>query len=410
MGIYSAYLDQSLSVDAIFALRKEQLARISAIRKRPVFVYASDFVSPIKAPRGAPVALDASDLLPVSDQLDNISSDAIDVILETPGGNGTVAEDIVHMLRSRYASVAFIVPGQAKSAGTIMVMSGDEILMDYRSAVGPIDAQITFEGKQFSAEALLKGIQQILDDSGKTGTLNRGYIPILQRLSPGDIQNAQNTLDFARFLVRDWLCEYKFKNWTTHRTHNVGAPVTPEQKIERAQSIADALCDHSKWLSHGKSIRLKDLRALGLEVTDYSTIAELSDAISRYHALLRLTFDSTPIYKVFETESTQINRLMNFAQPGVIPFLQAAQNPAGNQPAPGAAAAQSGMLVDLKCGKCGQQIKLQIDLDTLKPLQAGWLRFPKDDNLACPKCHQIVQLGPLRANIEMQTKRKVARA
>jgi len=42
-----------------------------------------------------------------------------------------VAEDIVHILREKFKSVSFIVPGQAKSAGTIMVMSGDEILMDY---------------------------------------------------------------------------------------------------------------------------------------------------------------------------------------------------------------------------------------------------------------------------------------
>ena len=243
-------------------------------------MYASDFVSPIKAQRGAPVALDASDILPISDQLDNLKGNAIDVILETPGGNGTVAEDIVHILREKYKSVAFIVPGQAKSAGTIMVMSGDEILMDYRSAVGSIDAQITFEGKQFSAEALLKGIQQILETSERAKSLNRGYIPILQRLSPGDLQNAQNALDFARFLVRDWLCEYKFKNWTTHRTHNVGATVTPDEKTARAQAVADALCDHSKWLSHGKSIRLKDLRALGLEVTDYAAQPDLADAIA----------------------------------------------------------------------------------------------------------------------------------
>ena len=308
-------------------------------------------------------------------------------------------------LREKYKSVSFIVPGQAKSAGTIMVMSGDEILMDYRSAVGPIDAQITFEGKQFSAEALLKGIQQILETSEKTKSLNRGYIPILQRLSPGDIQNAQNALDFARFLIRDWLCEYKFKNWAAHRTHNVGAPVTPEEKVARAQAVADALCDHSKWLSHGKSIRLKDLRSLGLEVTDYATQPDLADAIARYQALLRLTFDLTPIYRIFETPTTQINRAMNVVQPGFIPFLQGAQGQGVGQPAAQAA----GMMIEVNCPKCGHHTKLQADLDSLKPLQQGCIQFPANDNLPCPKCHHIIQLGQLRANLEKQTNRKVAK-
>jgi hypothetical protein len=409
MGIYSSYLDQNLSPDDVVRLRKEQLARISSIRGREIFVYASDFVSPIKAQRGAPVALDSSDILPVSDQLDNLTGDSIDVILETPGGNGTVAEDIVHILREKFKSVSFIVPGQAKSAGTIMVMSGDEILMDYRSAVGPIDAQITFEGKQFSAEALLKGIEQILKISEEKGSLNRGYIPILQRLSPGDIQNAQNALDFARFLVRDWLCAYKFKNWTTHRTHDIGAVVTDEQKRAQAQSIADALCDHSKWLSHGKSIRLKDLRTLGLEVTDFATQTELADAIARYQALLRLTFDLSPIYKILETPTSQINRTINMTQPGLIPFLQAAQGQPAGQVLRLTPGNQAGMLIDVNCQKCGKHVKIQADLDSQKPLQPGCIRFPDDDNLACTKCHQIMQLGPLRANLEKQTGRKVAK-
>ena len=406
MGIYSGYLDQLLSTEQIAKLRKEQLKRISDIRGRAIFVYASDFVSPMKAPKGVPVALDASDILPISDQLDNIQGNEIDVVLETPGGNGTVADDIVHILRKRFSSVAFIVPGQAKSAGTIMVMSGDEILMDHRSAVGPIDAQITFEGKQFSADALLKGIQQIAADSDQAKSLNRAYIPILQRLSPGDLQNAQNALDFARFLVRDWLCEYKFKNWNQHRTHNAGAPVTPEQKIARARAVADALCDHGKWLSHGKSIRLEDLRALGLEITDYSTQPDLADAIARYHALLRITFDTSNIYKIFETPTTQINRAFNMQPQGVLPLVQAPQGAAGG---PNNVVGGSGMMVEMTCPSCGVPLKFQADFDSLKPLQAGCLRFPASDEIACPKCKNSLQLAPIRQNIESQTKRKVAR-
>ena len=406
MGIYSGYLDQLLSTEQVATLRKEQLKRISEIRGRAIFVYASDFVSPMKAPKGVPVALDASDILPISDQLDNIVGRDIDVVLETPGGNGTVADDIVHSLRKRFDSVAFIVPGQAKSAGTIMVMSGDEILMDHRSAVGPIDAQITFEGKQFSADALLKGIKQIADESENAKSLNRAYIPILQRLSPGDLQNAQNALDFARFLVRDWLCEYKFKNWTHHRTHDPGTPVTDDQKMARARSVADALCDHGRWLSHGKSIRLEDLRSLGLEVTDYSTQPDLADAVARYHALLRITFDTSTIYKIFETPTTQINRAFNMQPQGILPLVQAMQ--AGDGASINTQGG-AGMMVDLVCPHCSQHVKIQADFETLKPLQTGCVRFPANDEIGCPKCQKSLQLGLIRQNIERQTSRKVAR-
>ena len=410
MGIYSDYLDQRLSTEQIAQLRKEQLTRISEIRARAVFVYAADFVSPVKAPKGVPVALDASDILPVIDQIDNLTGDSIDVILETPGGNGTVADDIVHILREKFKSVAFIVPGQAKSAGTIMVMSGDEILMNARSAVGPIDAQITFEGKQFSADALIKGIKQIADESDEAKALNRAYIPILQRLSPGDLQNAKNALDFARFLVRDWLCEYKFKDWSTHRTNEPGSPVTEDQKRARAETVANALCDHSRWLSHGKSIRLKDLRGLGLEITDFAEQPELADAIARYQALLRMTFDASPIYKIFETPKTQIQRVFNTMQAGPLPFVQSFPSPnAKPQVANAGTRPQDGTIVQMNCPKCQSVIQIQVDFDSIKPLRPGCIRFPASDETSCPNCRQSLQLGPIRQMVESQSHRRVAR-
>lgn len=404
MGIYTEYIEKRLSPEGLVAARKEQLCRIAALRNSAVLVYAADYTSQFKAQR-APMALDASDLVPITDQLDNLQGNSVDVILETPGGNGTVAEDIVRMLRHKFEKVSFIIPGQAKSAGTIMAMSGDEILMDFRSAVGPIDAQINFEGKQFSAEALLKGIDKIVATAEKEGKLNRAYIPILQRLSPGDIQNAENALDFARVLVRDWLCQYKFKDWHVHRTHNVGSPVTVEQKKARAQEVADALCDHSNWLSHGRSIRMKDLTGLGLEIVDFATQLELADAIGRYYALLRISFDTSPIFKLIETPTSQINRViqMQQQQAGVLPFLQAAapgqiaQGPTGTM----------GTLIGAECPQCRHVTNIQADFDVEHPLQPNAVRFPSNNVIICSKCKAANALGDLKQRLEMQASRKV---
>ena len=96
----------------------------------------------------APIGIDYTDLRAVADQLDLLSGNSIDVILETPGGLAERAEDIVRMLRSKFENVGFIVPGAAMSAGTIMVMSGDEILLEPNSSLGPIDAQVFAAGKR----------------------------------------------------------------------------------------------------------------------------------------------------------------------------------------------------------------------------------------------------------------------
>ena len=73
----------------------------------------------------APIGIDYDDLVPISDQLSNLKGDKIDVIIETPGGSAEIAEDIVESIRSKFSEVAMIVPGHAKSAGTIMVMAAE---------------------------------------------------------------------------------------------------------------------------------------------------------------------------------------------------------------------------------------------------------------------------------------------
>ena len=107
MGIYSEYLDQGAALD-LLAERKKQLRRMAELRGREVLVYASDSA---KARQGAPVAIDNSDLLPITDQISNLKGSSIDVLLETGGGSGETVEDIVRLLHLKFESVAFIVPG-----------------------------------------------------------------------------------------------------------------------------------------------------------------------------------------------------------------------------------------------------------------------------------------------------------
>lgn len=164
MGIYSEYLDRQFNLEQLAAERKVQLKRIGEIRGRDILAFAVNLQNSRQ-----PIAINYTDLLPIQDQIANLSGKAIDVILETPGGSGKTVEDIVKLLRSRYESVAVIVPGVAKSAGTIFAMGADEILMETVSALGPIDAQMTFQGKIFSAHALLEGMKKIKDEVTQTG-------------------------------------------------------------------------------------------------------------------------------------------------------------------------------------------------------------------------------------------------
>lgn len=387
MGAYTEYLERAFSFQELSQERKQQLARISALRgDRDVLVYAADLKN-----TKAPSSISYDDILPFSDQLDVLEGSSVDLILETNGGSGEVAEDIVRILRDRFDEVGVIVPGWAKSAGTIVTMAGDEILMGQTSALGPIDAQLTYQGKSFSADALLEGFEKIKEEVEESGTLNRAYVPVLQDISPGDLQGAENALEFAKVLVEDWLARYKFKDWNTHSS--TGKPVTDEEKQQRAKEIAQHLCDHRKWLTHGRSIRLEDLEAMRLKVTDYSADPELNDAVTRYYTLLQLTFE-TNIYKVFETASSQVYRFMSQ------PVSKESGKP--KEPKTGEVAR-----IEVTCKHCNEKFAVQANLGKMAPLQDGALPFPEGNQVECPSCKTVTDLSDARRQLEAQSKKPI---
>ena len=382
MGIYSEYLDKHLNFPELTKERKAQLNRISEIRNnRAIFVFASALT------KRAATSIDYDDLLPISDQLSNLKGEKIDVILETPGGYAEIAEDIVKLIRNKFSEVTMIIPGYAKSAGTIMAMAGDEILMEPASALGPIDAQIIQGNKRYSAHAFLEGLKKIKKESSESGTLNLAYIPILQNISPGDIQTCENLLDFSKSMVTDWLKNYKFKYWEKHSSS--GKNVTEEEKEQRAKAIAGDLCDHGKWLTHDRSIKIEDLDRMCLKVQDYSKNSYLHEAISRYYTLLKITFDTTNIFKLFETIDSQIYR---FTSPVSSPL-----------PMPGKVMPDSAK-IDFECPNCKNVTKIQANLKKGIPIEKGAIPFPNNNVLICPNCKNNIDLSALRRQIEMQLK------
>ena len=293
------------------------------------------------------------------------------------------------MIRQKFEEVAIIIPGTAKSAGTIIVMAADEILMEPASALGPIDAQIIRQGKVFSADALLKEFEEIKSEVKKTGNLNQAYIPMLQGISPGELQAAENAKNFAIEIVKKWLFDYKFKSWKKHSS--TGEIVTEEEKKERAKEIASELSNHSRWLTHGRPITIKDLKEMGLKIIDYSENKDLYEALNRYYALLQITFHGD-IYKLIETEKSQIYRFANQFSP--IPMPRKGEE--------GRIA-----MADWTCHKCSQRIRIQANIGKKQPLQGNAVDFPKNNKLQCLHCKSMIDLSDLRRQVEAQAGQKV---
>jgi len=391
MGIYSEYIETLKDFNSISLERKKQLLRISQLRNREIISYSTDMNNKTK---GNELAISFADFIPFKDQVNNLEGKEIDIILETPGGLAEVVEDMVKYVRGKFEKVAFIIPGTAKSAGTIFALSGDEILMGNTSSLGPIDAQVLSpNGKRFSADAFLEGLENIKKEVEVSKRLNPTYIPMLQNISPGEIQHCKNAQTFSRNLVTNWLKTYKFKYWTEHSS--TGKPVTIKDKQQKAKEIADLLCKQSYWKTHGRSIKIDDFHKIGLKITNYDQDKDLADAINRYYLLLRLTFDHTSIYKIFETKESQI---YSSVQPNIGSGLKS-PNLYPNK--------FDNIVAEFNCPKCKNKGKLQLNFKKNVKLRPDVNPYPKDNIYICPKCGLRQDLTPLKLQVEAQTRKKV---
>ncbi|GIJ93725.1 MULTISPECIES: SDH family Clp fold serine proteinase [Capnocytophaga] len=201
---------------------------------------------------------------------DNSKKDKkIYIILTTGGGSATTVERFVNILRYHYEEVNFIVPDYAYSAGTIFCMSGDNIYMDYFSVLGPIDPQVqSKDGKWVAALGYLDKVNELIEKA-RNGVLTQPEFLILKDLDLAELREYEQAKNLTIDLLKKWLVKYKFKNWTQKETSKT--PVTEDDKIKRAEEIADKLSNSNEWKSHGRPINIETLENhLNLKIVDYS--------------------------------------------------------------------------------------------------------------------------------------------
>ncbi len=208
------------------------------------------------------------------------------VIVQTGGGFIEVVQRIVETLRHHYAEVEFMVPNCAMSAGTVLVMSGDAIHMDYFSILGPIDPQVHNTNDQ-SVPALgyLEHYEQLIKKAhdGEMTTAELSYF--IENFDSAELYQYEQARRLSISLLQDWLVRYKFKNWK--KTESRGIVVSNEYRIERATKIAEKLSNSNYWHSHGRGISMEVLRRdLNLRIEDFGQNPGLNYNIRNYESLL----------------------------------------------------------------------------------------------------------------------------
>jgi hypothetical protein len=275
------------------SVRRERIAAVEVITGHPLVIYATAFLEREKAAlaRGE-TGIDPYDPIGFDEVIHPISGDSLDVLLHSPGGSPEVAESIVKLLRSRFSHLRFIVPHIAKSAATMICCSGDEVLLDERSELGPIDPQMQLLRADkvpitAPAQAILKQFDKAKQSLAENPNQIAAWLPILQPLGPSLLTECETANRLSLLLVQDWLNNYMFHGET--------------DAAYKAQIIADYLSDSDLHLSHGRRIGIEQLMDLGFKVFDLRSNPLLRDAIWGLYLSISWTLQETAAIKIIES-------------------------------------------------------------------------------------------------------------
>lgn len=238
---------------------------------------------------GTSTAVRRDDVLFMADLLHNIErGKRIDLLLHTPGGDMDAAEKLVMMLHEAAgkAPLRIIVPDFAKSAGTLMALGANSIVMSDCSELGPIDPQIVSEDRNGTMN--VTAIQNYLDafaDCSNAVNANPNDAAsrqMLDKFDPPRIHQYRAAMARARSLAEKLLRMRMFQDGS-------GA----------WSSITSKLMDTKQYQSHSQMIGFEEARQLGLRVDYLCPDDPVWQGYWQLYCYQRLEVDEK--YKLFES-------------------------------------------------------------------------------------------------------------
>jgi hypothetical protein len=222
---------------------------------------------------GKAATIDRDDVVGFAEVLHNIAPDSdIDLLLHTRGGDVDAAEKIITLVQATVGvgQLRVIIPDFAKSAGTLMALAADALIMSDSSELGTIDPQIWSHddnGKE-SCHSVLSYLDafKIHSEALRKNTDDPVARAMLNKLDPTTLRNFEAIRNRARNFAEDQL----------------------KRKGRNFSQIAGSLMDTTRWPSHGQMIKWQDAEQLGLPVEYLPGRSERWQRYWQLYCLLRL--------------------------------------------------------------------------------------------------------------------------
>jgi ClpP class serine protease len=276
-------------IDQVFATLKA----VSTLRSdRNVIFYASAFLQKPAAPPPT-IQITSEDLNGLMSVLHGMDcGKGLTLLLHTPGGVTNAAETIVAYLRSKFADIEVAVPTFAMSAGTMISLAANRIIMGRQSQLGPIDPQFVSSTRAFSARAVVDQFEAAKKDILADTKAAHAWAPILQAMGPSLVQEAENALKYGENMVAEWLEKWMFAGQANAK--------------EKARRIAEHFNAAHLHKSHGRRIDRDEARGQGVVIEDLETDQQLQDAVLTAYHLVTIAIEKGPAAKLMISDAKKM--------------------------------------------------------------------------------------------------------
>lgn len=241
-------------------LRQLLISDIQGATGRPFFVYFSQLDQQISH-------MDPDDL---SEILSGVNGNEADFFIQTPGGNVDATEKLIGILKQRLSSWRVIVPSWAKSAGTVIALSSQKIVLGINSELGPIDPHFAANGMMIPCDILASDPSQPY------------YVQQLAGLS------VQRMRQLATNILKNGMMSGK----------------TPEE----IEEVIKKLSSSNGYKSHGAVIDYSEALSLGLSVEFLPPEDELWKRIWLLYCMYDYDTKANQVGRIIEGDRLSISR------------------------------------------------------------------------------------------------------
>ena len=268
------------------ALTEEHLYKttqeIAKLRDCNVLYYASGFLQKPHIP-GLFTSINREDIngFMAGAHGQDFSKDLL-LILHTPGGRPEAAQTIVDYLRSKFKAIDVLVPTYAMSAGTMIALGCDRIIMGRQSQLGPTDPQLVVGNGSFSAHSIVEQFEEAKQNIAGNPVLAHAWAPVLRSFGPALLQEAQRSIAYGQSLVEEWLQKYMFAGQ--------GNP------SELAKDVAEYFSGNEHG-SHGRRIDRGTAREHHLEIVDLEDDQDFQEQVLTLYHISTIVFEHSKVVK-----------------------------------------------------------------------------------------------------------------